>query len=83
MPHITLNPFVASRLLSTPVAEAWTKTHYQNMLTGKFCIRQNITVELENELIDFSVKPKITIMFTCFLYFFWFTFFLLKGLIYR
>ena len=74
---------VASRLLNTPVAENWTERYYQDMLKGKFCVRKNITDELENKFIDISVKPKVFIIITCFLYFFWFTFFLFKALKYR
>ena len=74
---------IVNRLINGPVAETWKETYYLDMLKGKFCIRQNITMELENKFIDISVKPKLFLMFNCFLYQFWFTFFFVKALKYR
>ena len=74
---------IVNRLINGPVAETWKETYYLDMLKGKFCIREDITMELENKFIDISVKPKLFLMFNCFLYQFWFTFFFVKALKYR
>ena len=71
--------FIAVFCIKRNIIILWPDVRNVKALKQMFCKKQNVSAELEANLVNLSIKPKLTLFVTAFLYFSALTYFYISA----